>query len=204
MNDLTLVIPAKNESESLPLVLAELKNFKVKKLIVLDKNDKQTIDSIRRIPNIDILHQDKLGYGSAIIEGIKKVQTTYFCIFNADGSFDPKDLYKMHILLKKYDFIFGSRYQAFGGSDDDNIVTYVGNFFFSKIGKFFFKLPISDILYTYVMGNTKKANFLKLNKKDFSFCVELPIKAYRSKMKLISIPCYERKKNCRQEKSKCN
>lgn len=44
------------------------------------------------------------------------------------------------------------------------------------------------------MGNTKKANFLKLNKKDFSFCVELPIKAYRSKMKLISIPCYERKR----------
>ena len=38
MNDLTLVIPAKRESESLPIVLNELKKFKIKILIVLEKN----------------------------------------------------------------------------------------------------------------------------------------------------------------------
>ena len=32
MNDLTLVIPAKNESESLPKVLEELKEYNLKKL----------------------------------------------------------------------------------------------------------------------------------------------------------------------------
>ena len=37
MNDLTLIIPAKNESESLPSVLEELKKFKVKILVVLEK-----------------------------------------------------------------------------------------------------------------------------------------------------------------------
>ena len=38
MKDLTLVIPAKNESESLPIVLSELKKFKLKIFIVLEKN----------------------------------------------------------------------------------------------------------------------------------------------------------------------
>ena len=35
--DITLVIPAKNESESLPLVLRELKKFNFKIIIVVEK-----------------------------------------------------------------------------------------------------------------------------------------------------------------------
>ena len=40
----------------------------------------------------------KKGYGAALIEGIKNVKTKYFCIFNADGSFNPKEL---SIMLNK-------------------------------------------------------------------------------------------------------
>ena len=53
-------------------------------------------------------------------------------------------------------------------------------------------LPISDILYTYVMGRTSCAKKLELTAKDFSFCVELPILAKRSNHKLISVPSHER------------
>ena len=35
MNEITLVIPAKNEPESLPKVLDELKKYDVKKIIVM-------------------------------------------------------------------------------------------------------------------------------------------------------------------------
>ena len=38
---------------------------------------------------------------------------------------------------KKLDFIFASRYQANSGSEDDTIVTYLGNQFFSKLGNCF-------------------------------------------------------------------
>ena len=62
------------------------------------------------------------------------------------------------------------------------------------IGKIFFKSPITDILYTYVLGKTKYANNLLLNQKNFSFCVELPIKALRNNMKIESINSYERKR----------
>ena len=39
MEDLTLVIPAKNESECLSRVLSELKNFDCKKVIIIPKNE---------------------------------------------------------------------------------------------------------------------------------------------------------------------
>jgi glycosyltransferase involved in cell wall biosynthesis len=195
MENLTLVIPAKNEKESLPIVLNELKKFNIKILVVLEKEDMETINSIRNY-NCDILYQLNKGYGDALIQGINNTKTKYFCIFNADGSFVADELKDMYNLLENNssDFVFGSRYMKNASSDDDTIVTYFGNKIFSLLGNLFFSLKISDILYTYVMGNTKLAQSLNLVEKKFSLCIELPIKAKRSGFKLISFPCHERQR----------
>ena len=118
----------------------------------------------------------------------------FFCIFNADGSFNPNELQNMydHAVKENADFIFGSRYIKGASSEDDTIITFTGNKIFTLIGKIFFSLPISDILYTFVLGNTEKANALQLKEKKFSFCVELPILAKKSNYKLISLPSHER------------
>ena len=90
------------------------------------------------------------------------------------------------------DFVFGSRYNKNAKSDDDTIITLIGNYIFSTIGKIFFRLNINDILYTFVLGKTNKARELNLNSKDFGFCVELPIKANKKLMKLSTITSHER------------
>ena len=193
MDNLTLVIPAKNEKESLPRVLEELKNFNLKTLVVLEREDEETIQSAKNY-NCKILYQSGKGYGDALILGINSVETDLFCIFNADGSFDPKELSKMREQMNhdKADFIFGTRYEDNCGSDDDTIITLIGNFVFTKIGNLFFSLNITDILYTYVIGKTSKAKELNLKSKDFRICVELPIKAKRMNCKLATSKAYER------------
>lgn len=195
MQDLTLVIPAKHESESLPHFLKEISNLRCKKLIVLEKNDSETIDSIKNFNDIDCFYQNKKGYGAAITEGILNVSTIYFCIINADGSMNPKYLGNMLNITKKrkLDFLFASRYEKpGGGSDDDSLLTLVGNYIFTKIGNIFFSLEITDILYTYVLGKTNSFNSLNLMSNDFSLCVEFPIKAKRNKFLLGTLPSYER------------
>ena len=57
MNSLTLLIPAKFESESLPIFLEELKNFNYKKLVILDKSDISTIDTIKKFDDVEVLFQ---------------------------------------------------------------------------------------------------------------------------------------------------
>ncbi len=195
MKNITLIIPAKNESESLPKVLKNLKKFKFRILVILHRSDVQTIKSIKN-SKIRIVYQNNKGYGDALIKGINSCKTELFCIFNADGSFKPLEIKKMNSLLvkKKMDFVFGSRYQKNSGSQDDTLITLVGNFFFTQLGKIFFKLPISDILYTFVLGKTIKAKKLKLNQKNFSFCVELPIKAARNNMSICSSSSFELKR----------
>ena len=193
MKDLTLIIPAKNESESLPKVLDELKNFDCKILVSLQKNDKETIDAIKYF-NVEIYTQNGKGYGNSLVEGINNCKTNYFCIFNADGSFEANDLYEMYKLIQDKDFVYTSRYLQGGNSDDDTIVTLVGNKIFSFLGKLLFSLNISDILYTYLMGRTNSFNKLKINSSDFRFCVELPIKMHLAGMKYTSIPSKEKKR----------
>ena len=195
MNNLTLVIPAKKEKESLPLVLDELKDFECKKKVVLEESDIETINSIKNY-NCEIIFQTGKGYGNALIEGINNTENQLFCIFNADGSFDPNELHDMINKLRNenLDFVFGSRYQKNSGSEDDTIITLIGNYIFTFIGKFFFKLPITDILYTYVLGRTNSAKKLNLKASDFTFCVELPIKIKRNNMKMESISSFERRR----------
>ena len=194
MKNLTLVIPAKNEEYSLPKVLEEIKNINCEKFIILSANDIKTIRSIKNY-NCKIIKQKNNGYGNAVIEGINNVSTQYLCIFNADGSFDTKYL---RIMIKKVKlnkgFLFASRYIKNGGSADYSMLTLIGNKIFTAIGKIFFKLKISDILFTYIMGETNKFRELKLKNSDFRICVEIPIKVKINNFKYNSIPSFERKR----------
>ena len=192
MEDLTLVIPAKYEASTLPKVLDELEKFNVKKIITVPKYDKETLEAIKDY-DCKIVHQNGEGFGNALIEGIFNVETKYLCIFNADGSFDPKYFNEMIVFLKnEYDFVFNTRYEKNSGSDDDTFLTYIGNKFFTKLCKILFKLNISDVLFTYVMGKTDAFKKLNLKNNDFTFCIELPVKAKFNNFKSISSPSYER------------
>lgn len=199
MPNLTLIIPAKNEAESLPSVLNELKNFDFNKTIILETSDKSTIESIQNF-DCEILYQNEKGYGNALIQGINNVKTEYLCIFNADGSFDPTYLSEMLKLCKNRDLVFASRYLKKAGSDDDTILTKIGNYIFSLLGNIFFSLKLSDILYTYVLGKTDSFKKLDLKSNDFCFCVEMPIKAKRLEMDIVDTPSYERRRIAGEKK----
>ena len=195
MNEITLIIPAKNEAESLPRVLDELKNYSYNINVILHPSDESTIKAIKDY-NIKIIYQKNYGYGDALIEGINNCNSKFFCIFNADGSFNPVEINLMEKLMvkDKLDLVFASRYEKNSSSDDDTIITLIGNYIFTLLGKIFFKLTITDILYTFVLGNTENTKHLNLKEKDFCFCVELPIKARRKNLKIASLNSHERKR----------
>ena len=195
MSEITLIIPAKNEAESLPRVLDELKNYSYNVNVILHPSDESTIRAIKDY-KIKIIYQKNYGYGDALIEGINNCNSKFFCIFNADGSFNPIeiDLMEKFMIKDKLDLIFASRYEKNSSSDDDTIITLIGNYIFTLLGKIFFKLTITDILYTFVLGNTEKTKNLNLKEKDFCFCVELPIKAGRKNLKIASLNSHERKR----------
>ena len=66
----------------------------------MEKEDIETLNSLKGY-DCKILFQENKGYGDALIHGIKNVSTKYFCIFNADGSFEPNELSQMYSLAEK-------------------------------------------------------------------------------------------------------
>ena len=162
--------------------------------VVVRKDDLNTIKVIKKKKYI--IYQDNQGFGDAIISGINKLKTKYFALMFADGSTDPGELSSLYDHLKNMeaDFVFGSRYLKDGSSEDDTAVTFIGNKIFTLIGKLFFKLKITDILYTYIIGKTDHIRDLNLKSKDFAICVELPIKASRKGYKIVDFPCNERQR----------
>ena len=195
MKNLTLIIPAKYEYDSLPIFLKELKNFSCHISVIIEYNDEKTKNCLKEFDEVEIIYQKKIGYGSAIIEGINKCSTEYCCIINADGSMNPKYLKKMLDDCKDNDFIFASRYlKPDGGSEDDTFITYIGNKIFTLIGNILFNLKISDILFTFILGKTSSFKSLNLISHDFRLCVEIPIKAKKKKLSYSSIACFERKR----------
>ena len=77
MKNLTLIIPTKEEAESLPIFLNELKDYNFIKKIVLQKEDHKTIASIKNFEDLEILLQKNSGYGTKKhIEAIKNYGVT--------------------------------------------------------------------------------------------------------------------------------
>ena len=72
MKNVTLIIPAKNESEALPIVLSKLRKLNLKIMIVLHKSDVKTINSIKKF-KVKILYQTSHGDGDALIKGSKNL-----------------------------------------------------------------------------------------------------------------------------------
>ena len=200
-NKISIIIPCKNEKLSLSSVLKELKKIKLvdEIIIVVDSKKDNSIDVIKK-NKCKYIIQKKKGYGSAIIEGFKKAKNEYGCIFNADHSFKPNYLKKLHALSKNNDFIFGTRYKGNSGSDDDSILTYVGNQIFSFICKNFLNIKLSDVLFTYVLCNTKKFNSIKFKSIDFRLCIELPYNVSKGSFRYTEVPMFERKRLAGEKK----
>jgi len=193
MQKINLIIPAKEKIENLfGLIDSLLKRREINKIILVlsEKNKKKFIKNKK----LNIIVQKKPGYGSAITEGFKASKSKFGCIFNADGSFNANDLPKMIKLTEKNDFVFASRYLKGAGSDDDNLITSIGNFVFSLMGRIMLNVKLSDILYTYVICNTKKFKMLKIVSQDFRFCIELPYNVANNKFNYTEIKSKEFKR----------
>ena len=195
MKYISLIIPAKNEKESLEKTIREILNYKfINEIIIVVDSYKDNSIKIAKKFNTKVIIQKKNGFGSAIIEGFNHSKNKYACIFNADYSFNPKYLKEMIEATNKYQFIFGSRYIKNASSDDDTIITFIGNKIFTFLSKLLLKIKLSDILFTYVLCNVNNFKKLRLKNNDFRLCVELPLEVHRNNYRYTEIRIRERKR----------
>lgn len=196
MDNIQILIPTFNEEDNIKSVIKELNENNFYNITLLDANSSDSTVEIGKKFNCKIIldEDDIKGFGGSVINGLNKVESDYFCIFDGDGSFNPKDILKMkNKILEGYDFVFGSRYVNGEISEDDDLFSKFGNFFFTKLVRLLFNINTSDVMFLYVLGKKSNIKKIKLIQKDYSICSEFIIKAYKN-FKCAEILSKERKR----------
>ncbi len=165
--DLTIVIPAYNEENSLEVFLPSLINFaqnnNYKIIVVNDGSKDNTLNVLMKFESqiAIISHKVNKGYGGAIKSGIKEADTEFVITIDADGQHVLDDVKLLHELIieKDADMIVGSRAKQ----KSKNIYRNLGKFIIRSIAKLLLPLSIKDLNSGMKIYNTELAqNYIKL------------------------------------------
>ena len=181
-NNIEILIPTLNEEGNIEKVINELKSEGYINITLLDANSTdQTVKIAENNGCRIILDGPNIsGFGGSVINGLNNLNHEYFCIFDGDNSFNPKAISEMMDKISNgADFAFGTRYLDNNKSEDDTTITKFGNFFFTKLVRYLFKINTTDLLFLYVVGKKENVSKLNLKQQDLRFCTEFLIKCYK-------------------------
>ena len=181
-NNIEILIPTLNEEGNIEKVINELKSEGYINITLLDANSTDQTVKIAESNGCRIILDGPniSGFGGSVINGLNNLNHEYFCIFDGDNSFNPKAISEMMDKISNgADFAFGTRYLDNNKSEDDTIITKFGNFFFTKLVRYLFKINTTDLLFLYVVGKKENVSKLNLKQQDFRFCTEFLIKCYK-------------------------
>jgi glycosyltransferase involved in cell wall biosynthesis len=94
----TVVIPCRNESGSLPGVIAAVPPGYL--TLVVDNGSDDGTASVAQGLGAAVVTEQVPGYGSAVQRGVESVTTPIVCVLDGDGSLDPGELPGLVALLR--------------------------------------------------------------------------------------------------------
>ena len=194
-SNIEILIPTLNEEGNIQETIKGLQSRNFKNITIIDDNSSDNTTQISKDLGCNVIENEKrLGFGMALIKAFQNSKFEYCCVFDGDNSFNPKDIIKMYEkILLNYDFVFASRYLNNEKSEDDTFVTKFGNYIFTKLVRYLFKIDTSDVLFLFVMGKKKNIRKHNLHQPDFSICTEFVVKAHKN-FRCIEIFSKERKR----------
>ena len=101
--DLTVLLPALNEEESIGKIIDEIESsLKIHNInyciLVSDNGSSDKTLEICKKKKVLTNEVDQKGYGSNLKDAISKIKSKYIIFFDCDGSYNPSEIINMQIL----------------------------------------------------------------------------------------------------------
>lgn len=195
----TIVIPAKNEEDSIISTLNDLKKkVKIKhKIIVVDDQSedstaKKVLQYAKRNKKVSLVKTTpkKHGFSNALKLGISNAQTSYVVIVMADLCDDPKTIYKMYRKISKgYDIVCGSRYTKGGRKIGGPKLQSVFSAFICLSLHHIVRVPTKDVSNAFKMYKKEILNNVTFNPvSGVEASMEITLQAFFKGAKIVDIP----------------
>ena len=192
----SVVIPTYNEAESIREVIdGFFATGLVDEVIVVDNNALGNTKEEVRKTNAHLVHENKQGYGHALMRGIHEATGDLVVMTEADGTFLPKDIEKLLAYSEEFDAVLGtrtSRSAIWSGAFMPFPVRF-GNWLWAKVIEVLFNAPVlTDVGCTYKLVSREALEKIKplftLSKGDGKFSPELMIWLIKKDVNLIEVP----------------
>lgn len=188
--NLSIVIPAYNEEESLGYVVTDTLNDLPKhvrdyEVIIVDDGSTDNTSIIarafeRRNSHVRVIHQKNSGFSKAMITGIAVARMQYVAYMHAGGQDLVRDMVNCINIMSKYDLVLGIR----GKRIDYNLYRLALSFGAQILYRALFGITNEDVHWVYIW-KTRKVQKLKLDPKGGIFLlVESLIKFKRKGYKI--------------------
>jgi glycosyltransferase involved in cell wall biosynthesis len=135
---ISLVVLALNEIDGLKLIMPRVDKSLFEQIILLDGGSTDGSAQWAKDNGYEVYVQKKKGIRNAHLESLDMIRGDVILTFSPDNNCTPEDLPMIIDEMKKgYDLVIASRYKGNIKSDDDDIITQFGNWFFQTIIRIF-------------------------------------------------------------------
>jgi len=188
--NISLIIPALNEEESLPTLLASLPPSVVNEIIVVDNGSTDSTAAVARRAGAHVVVEPRRGYGAACWAGFRASEDVGILVFmDGDGSFQPGEIPRLTDPIRSgiADLVLGSRTL---GAEDARAIPFharLGNRLVAFVIGLISAIQITD-LGPFRAIDRKVLENLAMQERTYGWPCEMIIKAGKLGYRVLEVP----------------
>ncbi len=186
---ISVILPALNEAESIPQVLAEIPRLPGLEILVVDGGSSDGTPALAEKGGARVIHEPRRGYGQACYTGVLAAQGEMVAFLDADGADDPRQLLELvePLLRGEADMVLGSRLA--GGVPAGAMPWHqrAGNWLAAGMIHRLYGLPLTD-LSPFRAVRRQKLLALNMVEMTYGWPTEMIVKAARSGWRIRELP----------------
>ena len=191
-----VIIPALNEAGSLPLVLGDITDVRVRRVVVVDNGSTDGTSRVAAENGATVVHESRRGYGSACLAGLNFVSSDppdVVAFLDADYSDVPQEMGTLLDALRDHDLVIGSR--TTGAAESGALLPQAryGNWLATRLIRVRWGVHFTD-LGPFRVVRWSALERLHMQDRDFGWTVEMQVRAASAGLRCTEIPVSYRKR----------
>jgi dolichol-phosphate hexosyltransferase len=196
----TVVIPCHNEAKSIKKVVKDFHNCELTNnsfdfdILVVDNNSSDNTAEVALKAGARVICETKKGKGNAMRTGFDNIapEAKYVVMLDGDDTYRPEEVLRLLEPLhhKFCDVVVGSRLSGKIHGDSMDNLNRAGNWGFTHLARFFYKLNVTDVLSGYFAWEREAIDKLspQLRSPGFAIEMEMLTKMARMGLEVYSVP----------------
>ena len=187
-----ILIPARNEAQALPPLLAEIDRSIVRRIVVVDNGSTDATAEVATAAGCTVVPCPAPGYGNACLAGLAFMQNDppdIAVFLDGDRSDHPDHLPELiePIIAGTRDFVLGSRTRGRADKGSLTVTQKFGNRLATSLMRLFWGFRYSD-LGPFRAIRWDSLQSLHMSDRNFGWTIEMQIKAITVGLRIAEVP----------------